>query len=138
MNIYKSEFLDLNFSPEKSLFYFTWLETTSEMDEDDYKTQMLNYLEEVKKYKPVNLLVDDRKMNFLISITLQEWIGENVFPVSIEFGMKAFAVVMNEDIIQKITVEQSVRENPEPNALKNAFFENIEEAEQWLLSQEWF
>lgn len=135
MNIYKSKFLNIDFEEEKKLFYFTWLDTTLNMKKKDYEQEMLNYLEEVKKYKPFILLVDDRQMQFVISVELQEWIGENILSKVSDFGLSAFAVVMNADTITKIATELAVDENPDPDALKSAFFENIEEAKQWLLHQ---
>lgn len=135
MNIYKSKFLEISFSENKNLLYFTWLDTTVEMNEEDYKSEMLNYLEELKKYAPSILLVDDRQMQFVISVELQEWIGANIFSVGIEVGLKAFAVVMNEDIITQLSTQLSAEENPEPEILKSAFFDNLEDAEQWLLNQ---
>jgi len=79
----------------------------------------------------LGVLMDNRQFVFTISPETQRWVNEQIFPVFIRRGARYGAFVVSGDIFTNISVEQTLDEK-EAKAFVIRYFEDIEEASQWL------
>lgn len=133
MEVYKSKYLQLEFYDEHSCIEMNWLPATAKMNEDDYKQEMLNYLENIRHYLPTKVIVDSRNSFYPLHPALQEWMDTTIFPPSLEIGLNKAAIVESTDMIHQLSVEQ-VMEEKNSSLFMTRYFKTKEEAKEWLLS----
>ncbi|TAE75158.1 MAG: hypothetical protein EAZ85_03005 [Bacteroidetes bacterium] len=133
MEVYKSKYLHLAFFAEQELIEMTWLPSTDEMTEEEYKQEFLNYLDIILKVRPKKIIPDTRNMFFPIVPKLQEWTNQVVFPPSLEMGLNKAAFVVSQEMIAQLSIEQTMEEH-EGVKFVTRYFESKEEAKQWILS----
>lgn len=133
MQVYESRFLKVNYFEEHSMSEMIWLPETSEMSEEEYKEVFLDFLDIILKYKPTKNLPNIKEMKFGITLTLQEWTNQYIFAPVLEVGLLHSAFVVSEDFITLLSVEQ-VMEEPEGIKFNNRYFNNREDAWNWLVS----
>lgn len=133
MEIYKSPYWKIYFEATNSLIVSRWDENSSELTNEVYKTEMETYTQFVEKYNATKALVDCFKFGFTISVNIQEWTNENMFPRIRAVGQDRVAILMPEEIITQLSLEQVMEEANGLNFSTN-YFSNEPEARKWLLS----
>lgn len=133
MQLFKNKYTELNFYENEKIIEIISQEATSEMTEEEYKSGFLNYLKVVKKLKPNKVLSNNLKMDFSITLELQEWTNTNVFIPSLELGLNKAAFVESREMIARLSVEQTMEEAEGEKFIVD-YFDNREEAWQWLIS----
>ena len=133
MEFYNSKYLHLAFFAEQELIEMTWLSSTNEMTQDEYKQESLKYLSFFLEFCPKNTIADTTNMLFPIVPELQEWTNEIITAPIIEKGLKKVAIIVSKELIAQLSVEQ-VMEEQEAIKLTTQYFDNKEKAKEWLLS----
>lgn len=131
MEKYKSKFLSIEYFDAEKLTVMTWFRETETMSEKEFKQELFAYLEIVRKFSPNCLLSDTRNMFFPTDPELQEWTNKNIFSPCLELGVKKVAYVMSTDIIAQLSIEQVMGESFGAK-FSSKFFDNMEEAKDWL------
>ena len=103
---------------------------TSEMTEDQYKEQILNWLKINIKYHPEKILVDNSCFDYIIVPELQKWVNDKLLIPSLKLGLKKIAFVNSPNIFTDVSIRQAMEEQELP--IEFAFFETVEEAKKWL------
>lgn len=129
--IYESKNVIVFYDEQKNLFEKEWLEHTENLTEEEFKEEMRIYGDLVLRYKPEKELVDTCKFQFTIAPDVQDWIGENVFPIYPQAGLRWAAFIANPEFITQLSVEQLMESGDGKYLLKH-FFDNKEEAREWL------
>ena len=88
---------------------------------------MLNTLIQNNSFK---VLADIKDM-VLIGMEDQEWLNTHFLPRAIKFGFKAIAIIKPVHYFNKVAVE-NISYKVDRNQLAIDFFDNIEEAREWL------
>ena len=88
---------------------------------------MLNTLIQNNSFK---VLADIKDM-VMIGMEDQRWLESHFLPRAIKFGFKAIAIIKPDNYFNKIAVE-SVSYKVDKDKLAINFFDNIEEAKDWL------
>jgi hypothetical protein len=123
-------------SPEVYNIYFDAAIHAVVMEWDGYATSqqfregtelMLNQLIQNKTTK---VLADVKDM-VLIGREDQEWLTSQFLPRAIGFGFKSIAMIRPEHYFNKVAVE-SVSYKVDKDKLAIHFFDNVEEAKEWL------
>ena len=83
------------------------------------------------KHNCDKVLADIKDM-VLIGMEDQQWLDQHFLPRAIEFGFKAIAIIRPEHYFNKVAVE-SISYKVDKEKLAINFFDNIEEAKDWLL-----
>ncbi len=133
MEVYNSQYLHSVFFPEQELIEMNWKPSTEKMTESEYKQETLNFQDILLKFRPKKILVDTRDMLFIVTPELQEWMNREIFPTSLSIGITQSAFVMSKDFFSQLSIEQTMEER-EGLKFINRYFENKEEAREWLLS----
>ncbi len=133
MEVYKSEHWSIFHDEELKLLTPVWNNNSESMTEDLYKSEMNNYAQTVEKYKPKQLLIDCRDFCFPITPTIQEWIDKTIFPRVLSVGVTYVAIVIPSELIANLSVQQAMEES-EGTKFQTRYFDNREDAKQWLLS----
>jgi hypothetical protein len=82
------------------------------------------------KHNCSKVLADISDMT-LIGMDDQEWLNNNFLPRAVEFGFKAIAILKPKSYFNQVAVESvSYKNNTEKLSIK--FFDNKEDAKQWL------
>ncbi|WP_020532587.1 hypothetical protein [Flexithrix dorotheae] len=133
MEIYRSNFVTRSFLQQKQLLISTWLPFTRDMEEIDFKDEMLQLTLHISHYKANYLLTVTNNMKFTISTEIQDWIVEIILPMLEESALKKQAMVSPKDFFAKLSLEQTI-DDVEKNQPKHAtrMFESFEEAMKWL------
>ncbi len=128
--LYESDFKITLYEPENSLIINNWKDE-KEMTDDDFKKEIISWVELVEKYKPENLIADTRKFNYTISVELQEWNEKKVFPRLAKAGVKKFAVIESEELVAQLSLEQTM--DASEDVMQHQFFTSQDEARAWMI-----
>ncbi len=133
MEIYKSDYLQLVYVKDDELIEMIWFSESTHMSDEDYKKECLAYLDAVTKFRPSKAIPDMREMQFPITLELQEWTNQTIFPVLLESGVSNVGIVMSAEIISQLAVEQTMEE-VEGIKFTTRYFDDKEEAKSWILN----
>jgi hypothetical protein len=128
--LYESEFKVTLYEPENSLIINNWKDE-KEMTDEDFKEEIISWVELVEKYNPENLIADTRKFNYTVSVELQEWNEKKVFPRLANAGVKKFAVIESEELVAQLSLEQTM--DVAGDVMQHQFFTSQDEARAWML-----
>jgi len=132
-NLFKSKFVNIDYSKEKELILAQWSGNDEDLDEENLKSLILKFADFIKFYKPQLIVADEAERKIPYHIELQKWIANTTASAAISIGLKKFAIVLPIEFIAGLSTEQTVEELPTiPFELK--IFQNIEEAYSWLYS----
>lgn len=118
---------------EQSLLEQCWINPDSKMNIEEYKVDMLHYLQIVKKYQIRFALIDTRQFGFTISPETQDWIDKTI-AIEANQIVKKIAFLLPHDLIEQLSIEQTMdeEEGTKYNAIQ--YFEDKQKAINWLLS----
>lgn len=133
MKVYQSKYLEVHFFADWQLIEMIWLPASTDMTTDEYKSESLIFLDFVQQLQPKRILADTRDLFFIIVPDTQEWVNEQILKPSQAIGLMQSATVVSQSIFTLISVEQMLEE-PEGLKINNRYFDNREEARQWLLA----
>ena len=133
-NMYRSKYITVDYFQEDNLIETFWLPETEKMTEDEYKQEMLNWLDACLKCKPTKNIPNISDMRFVVSPEMQEWTNENILISLLDMGLKWVAIVFdNPDFIAQLSLEQ-VMEEPKGKEFVTRWFVKKESAIDWLKS----
>jgi len=131
MNIYKSDYIEISFDSQKSIITNEWFSVTSQMTDEIYKKEMLKFVEFVKIHKPKFHLIKSLNFLYVITIEMQNWTNENVFPVLAQNGIKKISFLVSSEIIAQMSIEQALEEN-NASVFEIKYFDSEKSAIDWL------
>ncbi|OQX98572.1 MAG: hypothetical protein B6I24_05140 [Bacteroidetes bacterium 4572_128] len=118
--IYNSKLQEIYYDVSKSLIKNVWL--SDDMDFDDIKKEMKNWMAKFKEKKPKYMLTDS-SINLIIVPEVQEWIINFLFPTIVKRGVLKYAIILSDDIFAEISIEQMFDEEKDiPNNKFQQYF----------------
>lgn len=130
-NVYESVYLNIYHNKEEGLLRTVWTAKTSDMNVDDFKSEMFNWVEVINKHKATKNIADTSDFLFSIVPTLQDWYNETITPKCFEAGLKKIAFIVPSDIFSQISIEQIFDDQKE---VVINYFSNIKDGKDWLLN----
>ncbi len=130
--VFKTTYTSIFVLPHNNVIEQHWENSCGKMTDDCFKKEMMFFLDFFMRYQYPKFYVDARKMNFLIDINIQEWVDENITPGFMHVVDKA-AFMLPSNIFEQLSVKQTVEETS-GNRKKTSYFDDINEAYQWLLN----
>lgn len=120
IKIYNSKLQEIYYDASKSLIKNVWL--SDDMDFDDIKKEMKNWMAKFKEKKPKYMLTDS-SINLIIVPEVQEWIINFLFPTIVKRGVLKYAIILSDDIFAEISIEQMFDEEKDiPNNKFQQYF----------------
>ncbi|WP_299457699.1 hypothetical protein [uncultured Microscilla sp.] len=135
--IYSDQYMDTYYNDDLQLIEIYWKDTTENMTEAEYRMLLLDTLDNLEKgieensWKCSKILADNRSFLFTMSPRLQEWQAKYVFAKLLGLGLQKSAIIMSQEFISQFSIEQTLEENTNINE-NNRYFDNIQEAKDWL------
>ncbi|NJL13497.1 MAG: hypothetical protein HC913_11160 [Microscillaceae bacterium] len=131
MKIYTSPFQEVHYYAPLRIVEVIWQEESYRMTDEEYQTEMHNYLSAIEAHQPLGALPDTTHLRFTIHPDLQTWMNEQIFPKFILLGLQAAAFLVSKDIFAQISIEQTMEE-AEGSFFKTRYFDQRAEALAWL------
>lgn len=127
--------------PEYNILYSEWAEAANQMSREEFKQDLIAFVEKVKEYRVRGFLTNSQKGHFTMSVEIQEWHDQEIAPYYVEYNLEKIAFVISEkDLIaamekglySSIALQQAFEEE-EAKKLQTRFFDNQEEALKWFM-----
>lgn len=132
MEIYKSDYQIINFDDSKSLLSKSWTPKTEDLEKDTFHDEV-NKIAECAEEKNAKYILDDtRDFSFTITIELQSWVDNEVFPRFIAAGLKKYAIIVSKEFISQLSIEQTMEGEKGSQTFEVQYFDNTEEARHWI------
>jgi len=133
MEIYRSNYIIRTFDEKNRLMTSIWLKATKDMDEKEFKEEMLNLADLILKYKAVYLLSDTKELGFPIIPEIQKWIVQNIAPKFVEAKLKKQAIIILNELYAQVSMEQTIDDvNEKKLDMQAKFFDNHDDAKIWI------
>lgn len=133
METYKTKFLCSEFIEDEGVVIVNWLPESESLSDESFKSESLNNLSFVLSRKPKKILSNTLDLRFPVHPNLQVWFNQNILKKELEIGVEKIAVVVSSDLITQLGVEQ-ILEEEEGQKFTTHYFDNKEEAWQWIIS----
>lgn len=134
MEIYKSEYQTINFDESKSILSKFWTPKTDDLNADTFSAEVNKIAECAEKYNAKYILDDTRDFSFTITLDLQSWVDNEVFPRFIAAGLKKYAIIVSKEFISQLSIEQTMEGEKGSQTFEVLYFDNTEEAQRWIES----
>lgn len=135
-NVLKSEYRLLAYSEKDSLIYHLWLPDAPEMDEDIFKTEILEVIEQIKKIRPSFFLANDKYREIHISAELNEFLLVNFFPIYGHASVNKVGMIRSSSLSFQSELETTMEElssSVSESERTFRFFDDVEPAIEWLV-----
>jgi len=130
-NIYQT----LSYDPDKSLIKQLWKQGSIDLNDENYKSELILYVEIIEKYQPTKILVNIQNLMYAITPGVQIWTINNIVlrVVNAEPEKQAFVVPKNFPV--NITKDQNEQYDDDMDlGINIRYYENEEEALKWILT----
>ncbi len=132
MKLYSSNFVEISLSDNNLIIINEWFKTTENMLDEEYEADMLKFAELALLHKPKYHLIKSVDFLYTITIEMQEWTNNTIFPQLIKAGIKKIAFLVSSEIIAQISIEQTLEES-NASAFAFKYFDVETDAINWLL-----
>lgn len=133
MILHSSNYVEIIYEKNNSLIIDKFLSTTDKMKTEDFKKEMLIFVEKCEEYKPERELVYLLDMKYAIIPEVQEWMNNKIFP-KYKNIIKRMAFLMPEDLLSQMSVEQTMEEET-GEGFTQAYFDGEQKARKWLMEK---
>jgi hypothetical protein len=133
MEIYKTKYVVRSFEEQTMTLTSTWLRTTFEMNDDEFKEEMNALTDLVFQYKAIFLLSVLNDLRFSIAPDMQAWLVKNITPKFIEAKLRKQAIIVPKDIFVMVSMQQTIEDvESEKHEHQTKFFVDIQSAKNWF------
>lgn len=133
---FSNRFLEAQFTADNSLLTVTWLPSTYEMSEEEYKNVFMEIADYIDANQVQRWMGYTKDFAFVVSPELQEWSAGEFNQKLIKAGLQKMAIIIPADYIANLGVQQSISEmeqQREEMSFETRYFDNPEQAKAWLL-----
>lgn len=130
--LFSSDFCTITFDEDREILMMEWKEATKMLYVEGFKENVELIAKFAKRYRPKGLLINAKRLHFVIAPQVQDWYQRNIMPCYMEAGLKKISIVMTEEFIANLSIKQVFEERPNPEKLHNSYFSEIQQAMAWL------
>ncbi|WP_338791603.1 hypothetical protein V9L05_20785 [Bernardetia sp. Wsw4-3y2] len=135
MKDYKSKYVERSLDEEKQILTSTWLETTKDMNNEEFKEEMQKLVEIIKEKNIKFILSITKDLNFPITPELQNWVLEVIAPQFTEAKIEKQAMIIPKELIAQLSIEQTIDDvESSKHSHQSKLFSDIEEAKKWFFN----
>ncbi len=132
MQLYISKFVEISLSDSNLIIINDWFDTTMEMTDEQYQNEMLKFAELAVLHNPKYHLIKSINFLYAISLEMQDWTNNTIFPQLQEAGIKKIAFLVSAELIAQLSIEQTLEES-NASAFEVKYFDVEDDAKNWLL-----
>jgi hypothetical protein len=130
MPIYEDAFLRIGRDETIDVVELVWKPASSVMSDDDYKTELILFADQVDQLRPARILVDLCDFRFVMHDTLWEWRLTNISARYNSAGVERFAFVLRQDS----PIPPRMNQSSAGEAFITRAFRSRQQAIDWLTS----
>ncbi|NLR92442.1 hypothetical protein [Flammeovirga agarivorans] len=120
---------------ENQIIINSWFDIdTSMLTDEEYKNEVMIWIDLFKKYKPTYCITDLQNFNFQISVATQEWSSNFARKELVKSNITKYALIVSQDFLSQVSVENIIENSGDYLGYDYQYFISIEEAKMWLLS----
>lgn len=134
MKLYDSEYQEIHLDQKNGILKNSWKQLSDQMEDEDYKKELLNLKIFVEKYRPEKQLINTKEFGYTIGPQMQQWTDDHINEPHLKFGVQKAAFIMSEEIFAQVSVEQTMEELQGLN-FEIRYFKDENEAISWLNGQ---
>lgn len=112
-----------------------WLPSTQEMEEEDWKDELLLQAEMIRAHAIKKLMLNALNLNYTVALEEQNWVLENIFSQWTLAGIEKVAIIVSKELITQISIELAFDEEASVSYMTQ-YFETEKAAQEWLLGNE--
>ncbi|MBN2893529.1 MAG: hypothetical protein JXL97_16780 [Bacteroidales bacterium] len=129
----KNKFQVIKHDEKSNLIEFSWKENISHKLNDKLFFQEVKIgADLISKYLPKKIIVQTQNLEYPISPKLQIQINKILYKSYEEAVISKLAFVMPEDIVEQMSIEQTVQVSETKNFFKTEYFKNLTDAYAWI------
>ncbi|AZQ61214.1 hypothetical protein EI427_02950 [Flammeovirga pectinis] len=128
---YKSDFQVIEWNESTKIVKSSW-NTPINLSEKLYREELNQYFKMIEELTPSLILVDAIKAYYNIHPDTQEWINQRNIEIHKKIHLRRMAWVVSSDLFSQVSFEQALDDVKSNNIFKLQYFDNVEEAENWL------
>ncbi|HAS44855.1 MAG TPA: hypothetical protein DCS93_30525 [Microscillaceae bacterium] len=133
--LYRSKYASHHYDEQLGALFSDWFPETSEMDDDDFESEMKKWLEVSMQCKPSIVYTRCVNFDYPINPEQQTWMAQLLNRCWVNLGVKQYLHVVPAEYVTKLSACQMFQEFLDMK-LENQFdihhFSNESEAIQWL------
>ncbi len=133
--IYEGDYCRMWQYPQDCMIEVRFKPESTHMQDVEFRDTMQNLVDKCRETQSRAILINNEHYYHTISPGLQSWMHQEIYPRLAEMGVKRQAVLQGEDMFARVSMEQTVEDNPVTNTLFQ-LFESEKEALEWLLKKE--
>ncbi len=135
MKDYKSKYVERSLDEKKQILTSIWLETTKDMNNEEFKEEMHKLVEIIKEKNIKFILSVTKDLNFPITPELQNWVLEFIAPQFTEAKIEKQAMIIPKELIAQLSIEQTIDDvESSKHSHQSKLFSDIEEAKKWFFN----
>ena len=131
MALFESRYLQISLDEEKSIIINKWLPTTKDMTDEEYQENMLEFVKLAEAHKPKFHLIESEEFLYGITVDMQEWTNNEIFPRLAAAGIKKIAFTVSSELVAQMSIEQALEED-KAAAFQVKYFDSKEDAVNWF------
>ena len=129
--IKENDYCKIVYDAGKKLFEYKWKPGSENLDNEGFKTLLLEFAEMLKQRDAESFFADAREKQFIMTDEMQVWHDEVIVPKYVEAGIKRIAFCVEEFTPVDIAIEMTFDEENSKN-LQTQFFDSVDLAKKWL------
>ena len=129
---YKSDFQEISFDKSNNILKTSW-NTPINLSETIYRQELTKYFDLVEELAPQLILVDAVRAYYNILPETQDWINERNIEITKKINLLKMGWVVSSDLFSQVSFEQALDMVKDASPFNINYFDDIEEAEKWLL-----
>lgn len=127
--VLKTPFVTHYFTEESNFLEQTWTNKI-DMDVEDFKTNMLEYVGLYENLTVKKVLVDSRLMAYAVTPDVQDWLNERIMPTVMQ-NVRQLAFILSDDLFEEMSIRQAIDDSKVAEQIVQ-FFNDEEKAKTWL------
>lgn len=129
-----SKYKNIYVSSTDKILIQVWNKETNLMTHDVFEEEANLLLNQVMIHKPEYFITDQRLYQHQLSDMQHHWYVNEYVPKLVSTGLKKFAIIINEDLIQQVKLEEIIEDVGKYQSkflIPTRFFSTIAEALKW-------
>lgn len=133
--LYRSDYLIISHDQDNGFLYMKWLPDVLQLSEEEFKEQMMQFLEAQHKTGVKKIVVDALQAVYPLTEDIGKWIIEVITKGLIEGGVNKIAYLYPSDYLTKLGLESFIGDAYlKAKDIKRKVFDDVNEAIDWLVS----
>ena len=134
MIVYNSDYSTIHCLEGMDMLYTEWKESSSNLSEEELKTEMEQILQQVEEHHTKNIIADTSRFKYHTTQKTQRWIGHFFMADIIEMGVKKYAIIVPEEVYPQYEGDNNEEELYE--GFKVKYFMSKDQAMNWLITDD--